>query len=696
MQNTIESSEQPILPTVGQLWNDVGVEPPVLRRWTGECWENVNMNIEQLDPIAFRTIKDKINNIFNDVITGKNQIDEALKNAQNALNKIDETVKDVDSINKQIQTANESIRDIQNMEGSNKLIDTVNGSAQQIEDTTGKLNQVVHTVDKNSSTLTDMETLVSQNTQTLEGFKQTIASADGKINEIEDTLDKHTQLISDVGGRISQAEQTVDGFKQTVSGIEGTMEDMQNSIGIPKNEITTTQMWKMWNADNEESEEIDGWQRLYQYQDRELLPTPDQWFDVKQGQLLTQSIHIRTDGTLLGAEMTFFTWSDYVHRQTVADIFKVDEHEYMIRAEWTPEADDSLRLADIWRVNVEGGSYVEFNYPRLVKGEDTDLRELADKVENNSKQLQSVQTEVNQTSDKVDIIASTDGDAKSYLHLGADGSVVVGADKKLIINANTEVTDGFTLKADRIQGSSLSGKNMELNLDDGYIKSEEDGRSLFIQDGVVSFDIGNERGEQYGMLADSMRMRVGQLYSAPTSESRTLDASNPFKGIELTDVYSTFANNGCILSYNAGFAHLHGDMELYLSNDKISVSLTELVNREVTLWENSSGDRLLNKVDLVESIHTFKRVRVTATFAETTQQFIGYVNAKEGVSSDILMTISNVLDDLSGIEVQKTRIRFVNKTAQVVGGNIARMRGSSMDNDHASWMYILRIEGLNY
>lgn len=42
----IQQDAAPASPSVGMLWLDTGVKPPLLKRWTGSQWETVNDTTE--------------------------------------------------------------------------------------------------------------------------------------------------------------------------------------------------------------------------------------------------------------------------------------------------------------------------------------------------------------------------------------------------------------------------------------------------------------------------------------------------------------------------------------------------------------------------------------------------------------------------------------------------------------------------
>ena len=278
IQNTHISDTPPVVPTVGQLWNDTSQEPPLLKMWNGTEWEVVHTSIKQLDPVAF----EDINKMITDVISGseqdKNKIQEAIDKANNALqqaglnnteittikqiqsedgkkinqiqvnyNGLQQSVKDLDNktesyhtqlsgqindvvkeqgnLSQQIQTAESNISSVQDSQNNmNRELQTAKETISQIssktESNTELINTVKQTSDSNSQKIVDTSGKVSIVEQTLNEQKQTIIDNTGKINQAVQDIDSANRTISNIDGRVSRVEQKADGITTTVSKVE--------------------------------------------------------------------------------------------------------------------------------------------------------------------------------------------------------------------------------------------------------------------------------------------------------------------------------------------------------------------------------------------------------------------------------------------------------------------------------------------
>lgn len=159
-------------------------------------------------------------------------------------------------------------------------------------------------------------------------------------------------------------------------------------------------------------------------------------------------------------------------------------------------------------------------------------------------QVKSQQSQINQTAGKVDIIASENGNANAYLNINSNGDINIGANHRLVLSANTYVTDGFTFSANNIKAGKINGKNMTIDLDAGKVESNTPLSSMTFGDGKIKIEdpsshfagyikgspnaisIGDEVGD-YGFLLHGKDGRVS-LFNVTSS----VDVSDGIVNIE--------------------------------------------------------------------------------------------------------------------------------------------------------------------
>lgn len=112
---------------------------------------------------------------------------------------------------------------------------------------------------------------------------------------------------------------------------------------------------------------VDGWQRFVEWEAQEILPEHDVAFGMQPTETITQSIHIRTDGEVERLVYTFYSLNSG-HRAVEATLKKINEREYIAYGVFTPNALEELRSIDIYEINISNGTYVEFAYPRIERG----------------------------------------------------------------------------------------------------------------------------------------------------------------------------------------------------------------------------------------------------------------------------------------------------------------------------------------
>lgn len=583
VQNTITSNEPPVNPTKGQFWVDSSLENPILKMWNGASWVEVTFDIEKIDPQNFQRIKDIISSIENDINDSSTNINDAISKANDALekaefnnleiteiktkqsedgNKITEiamninginstvkdlenkqesqhtelssmianTVKNVDSINQQVQTATENIKKIESLEGSNKLIETVNGTVQQIKDVDGKVNQIKSTTDENSFIITDMKGNISSNSQKIDEFNTMVSTVDGKVTEVI---------------------QNVDGVKQTVSKVE-------EGVG-------------------------------------------------------------------------------------------------------------------------------------------------------------NLSTLVEQNAGNISLIGSKDGNPNACLNIGADGKITIGANMSLELNANTKVGEGFTFSADKIQGSSIVGDNLNIDLDNGVVVSKGDFGDLTMKSGEILFSnkektkhTGHEfklafSGGAFSLYQAGIEWPCGikflenvgdegpgELVVSNSNSSIRFNQKGTFvEGREIT--LKPGQTQGIIIqNANDGY----GGININTGGSSLSIDGTK-INPEVKLFEDINGNRLENEIVLPKNINDFKRIRVCAKLTDCETAFYSYV--KNNGNFNIRMRIPNIYDDLGGFEILESEISFYDNgsKARVIGGKSYRKYNDGrVDADYGFWLGITEIVGI--
>lgn len=94
----------------------------------------------------------------------------------------------------------------------------------------------------------------------------------------------------------------------------------------------------------------------------ELLPKTNILVDVLSGDTLSQSFVIETDATSINGAFTFYMMSSD-HHVVPFNIQQLTATKYLVSASYITENDDKWRILDIMRLNLTGGTYVEFSNP---------------------------------------------------------------------------------------------------------------------------------------------------------------------------------------------------------------------------------------------------------------------------------------------------------------------------------------------
>lgn len=235
IQNTITSSDAPQFPTIGQMWLDTSVTPPIVRQWNGTEWIIVHLDINQLDPVSMDEINKIIQDTINEVNSSRGEIDEALKQAQDAVDKaniasgnVEKVTADVADAKKNAQDAivkanlhDASITEIkkQQSEDGQKLADisqNFNGIQQSVTDLAKKQEsdrtQLAGMIQDKVSNK-DFE---ASNTMLADKIDEVISSSDGRFNSMQSTIDSTTQTIKGLDNRVTQNTTSINGINTTV------------------------------------------------------------------------------------------------------------------------------------------------------------------------------------------------------------------------------------------------------------------------------------------------------------------------------------------------------------------------------------------------------------------------------------------------------------------------------------------------
>lgn len=95
----------------------------------------------------------------------------------------------------------------------------------------------------------------------------------------------------------------------------------------------------------------------------ELLPKTDILVNVLSGDTLSQSFVIETDATSINGSFTFFMDNTVSHHIVPFNVQQLTATKYLVSANYTTGTDGKWRILDIMRLNLTGGTYVEFSNP---------------------------------------------------------------------------------------------------------------------------------------------------------------------------------------------------------------------------------------------------------------------------------------------------------------------------------------------
>ena len=94
----------------------------------------------------------------------------------------------------------------------------------------------------------------------------------------------------------------------------------------------------------------------------ELLPKTNILVDVLSGDTLSQSFVIETDATSIDGAFTFYMMNSD-HHIVPFNVQQLTATKYLVSGSYTTGNDDKWRILDIMRLNLTGGTYVEFSNP---------------------------------------------------------------------------------------------------------------------------------------------------------------------------------------------------------------------------------------------------------------------------------------------------------------------------------------------
>lgn len=235
IQNTITSSDAPQFPTVGQMWLDTSVTPPIVRQWNGTEWVIVHLDIKQLDPVSMDEINKIIQDTINEVNSSRGEIDEALKQAQDAIEKANVANGNVEKVTVDVNEAKKNAQDAIDKANLNDASITEikkqqSEDGQKIADVSQNYNGIQQSVTnlatKQESDRTQLAGMIqdkvsnedfeSSNTMLADRIDEAISSSDGKFNAMQSTIDSTTQTIKGLDNRVTQNTTSINGINTTV------------------------------------------------------------------------------------------------------------------------------------------------------------------------------------------------------------------------------------------------------------------------------------------------------------------------------------------------------------------------------------------------------------------------------------------------------------------------------------------------
>lgn len=485
-QSNAKGDVAPVSPTKHQQWIDTSDEQPILKEWDGTKWIAINFDIEKVDPITIGDIKSDIQSAVDDISSSKEEIQFALNKSQEAIDKADfynerittvetkqnetaekvltieknyngirETVEskadksevtqlssqirtvveDQNSINKQIQTAEENIRLLQNSQGEvNKRLDTAEGTIQLIskknEENTEIINQVKNTADSNKITITDTNKKLIEVETNLIGFQSTVTE---KLDSI-----KSSNLFPNNNFSNSDIN------KEFYGSPSGSLTDDENSkyIVVSKNESDG----KDWGEDK--------CLKMISNTSNYVSLRTDIYYSItpKNPVYLSVDYFNKMGASNIKIRLRF---RDANNKDMWVDI----EIPKETSKEWKTFTKTIMPPDTATKLQICIGTDISSKNNSLTF---VDNIIVSNQIDNET--IEHLATKIEQNSRNIDLIAS-ESDSSSYFRVTADK--IYAQTKDFVLDSNVTVGDGFKLSADKIESKTLTGKNTSLNLDTG-------------------------------------------------------------------------------------------------------------------------------------------------------------------------------------------------------------------------------------
>lgn len=523
---------------------------------------------------------------------------------------ISETVTNQEATNQRVSTAEKNIVALTTSDGNqNKRLDTAEKSIQVIskktDDNTEIINQTKQTADSNSQKIVSTDGRVSTVEQTLTKQSQTIADNTGKINKATQDIDSAKRTISDVAGRVSKVEQKADGISSTVSKVQTDLNTTNTKLNNKANQSdlnntnnrlngvdsnlngllnTGTNCWINSNF----ADGLNHWTKNVAdsmidinetYQGTKVLhfkaATSVGWgyigtkdrYKVTPGEKISFSwLQNKISGSTVYGEIQTYpdeksgrngTVSVYPSDGTLNKWVKVLKEGYVVP--------NNVNYVSI-NFYINGTGEIKITQPQMVHGSKvppyqgsvSDVNNAKNDINANKTQIQSQQTQINQTSGKLDIIASTNGNANAYFNINTNGDINIGASHRLVLSANTYVTDGFTFSANNIKAGIIKGNNMSIDLDKGNVLTTGSfGTTTFKSGGLLFED--NNTHTQYTIATSGRRLSICR--------------NNSVAGYDLRDAAPFVYNASNYIDVGGGYIRIAaGSNMITLNNDQIEIS----------------------------------------------------------------------------------------------------------------------------
>lgn len=305
---------------------------------------------------------------------------------------------------------------------------------------------------------------------------------------------------------------------------------------------------------------------------KEILPKDNAKYmlQLQANMDIVQSIMVQTDGQVNSAQFTFY---DNAHHVADTKIKLISDGNgiktYQLWCNYRTNG-NKFRCIDLKTINYTG-SYIKFNHPMIEQG---------NIPTGWSPDPRDTQTQINQTKDKISLIADIkenesdlNPDAAINVYIdksqpeGHQGTVSIGANNKFLINANTKIGKDFVLDAGKIESKS-----------DFYLDLEQKWNSLppldkdslrSISDYLTSFNLTTGYQNWSSTLSNNINyIDQSNIYSLPINRTFSTNGDLLFKqdtlevmGAHTTIYESPYQNTGFIGMDNFKFNQKTVDTE---------------------------------------------------------------------------------------------------------------------------------------